>query len=258
MTPTNEATLQHEGAGPLMEDASLAGIGRRSAIDTVRMRIGVAIRLGLLKPGERLPDKEEVALGLSVSPMTARRALASLADDGVVVRLRGRGGGTFVAENPPADILRDLTMPASEFSEIHRLIDRRMLFEAAVGHFAALNATDEQLARLDELTERMAAAPGWAEYHQLDAAFHELVGQASCLGTAVEEYQHSLDELYAFFVPYPIEELRVANRDHAALTAALQSGDVVAAAAISRKHVETLHRTMVVGLLAEGPEDVHE
>ncbi|MCH6472332.1 FadR/GntR family transcriptional regulator [Sinomonas terrae] len=235
----------------LIDDASLTGIERRSAIDAVRMRIGVAIRLGLLKPGERLPDKEEVALGLSVSPMTARRALASLADDGVVVRLRGRGGGTFVAEDPPAEVLRGLTMPASEFSQIHRLIDRRMLFETSVGHFAALNASEEQLWELEALTARMAATSGWAEYHQADAAFHELVGQASGLGAAVEEYQHSLDELYAFFVPYPIEQLHVANRDHAALTEAFHAKDAVAAAAVSRKHVETLHRTMVVGLLTE-------
>jgi DNA-binding GntR family transcriptional regulator len=71
---------------------------RRSAMDAVRMRIGMAISLGLLKPGERLPDQEDVALGLSVSPITARRALASLAEQGVVVRRRGRAGGTFVAD----------------------------------------------------------------------------------------------------------------------------------------------------------------
>ena len=71
---------------------ALAGIDRRSAIDAVRLRIGMAISLGLLKPGERLPDQEDVALGLSVSPITARRALASLAEQGVVVRRRGRAG----------------------------------------------------------------------------------------------------------------------------------------------------------------------
>jgi DNA-binding GntR family transcriptional regulator len=77
------------------------------------------------------------------------------------------------------------------------------------------------------------------------------VAEASALGAATEEYRHSLEELYAFFVPYPIQDLHVANRDHAELTAALREGDVVAAAAVSRRHVETLHRTMVVGLLAE-------
>ena len=70
----------------------MPGMERRSAMDAVRMRIGMAISLGLLKPGERLPDQEDVALGLSVSPITARRALASLAEQGVVVRRRGRAG----------------------------------------------------------------------------------------------------------------------------------------------------------------------
>ena len=77
-------------------------------MDAVRLRIGMAISLGLLKPGERLPDQQDVALGLSVSPITARRALASLAEQGVVVRRRGRGGGTFVADNPPRRSSRSL------------------------------------------------------------------------------------------------------------------------------------------------------
>lgn len=248
--PDSAIALPDSGV-PLIDDASLARIGRRSAIDAVRMRIGMAIRLGLLKPGERLPDKDDVALGLSVSPMTARRALASLADDGVLVRLRGRGGGTFVAEEPPGEVLRSLTMAPAEVTEVHRLIDRRMLQETAVAHFAALHASGEQLAELEALTARMAGATGWAEYHQCDAAFHELVAEAAGLGSAAEEYRHSLEELYAFFVPYPIEDLHLANRDHAALTAAVRAGDVVTAAAVSRRHVETLHRTMVVGLLAE-------
>lgn len=242
------------GPGPdvsLMEEAPLAGIARRSAIEAVRMRIGTAIRLGLLRPGERLPDKDDVALGLSVSPMTARRALASLADDGVVVRLRGRRGGTFVAENPPQQVLRSLTMPTSEFAEVHRLIDRRMLFETSVAHYAALNATQGQLSELAALTRRMAATTSWAEYHQYDAAFHHLVAEASALGRAVEEYSHALDELYAFFVPYPVDQLHLSNEDHVALTEALRAADAVAAADISRRHVETLHRTMVVGLLED-------
>lgn len=54
----------------------------------------MAVSLGLLKPGERLPDQEYVALALSVSPVTARRALTSLAEQGVVVRRRG-GGESF-------------------------------------------------------------------------------------------------------------------------------------------------------------------
>ena len=128
------------------------------AIDAVRLRIGMAISLGLLGPGERLPDQSELALGLSVSPITARRALTSLAEQGVVVRRRGRGGGTFVADHPPAAVLRNLVAGPGESVEVHRLVDQRLLLECAVTHFAALNATPEQLDELERLTARMAAA----------------------------------------------------------------------------------------------------
>lgn len=237
-----------EDASPI-DDAALAGIDRRSAIDAVRLRIGTAILLGLLKPGERLPDQHEVALGLSVSAITARRALTSLADEGIVVRRRGRSGGTFVADEPPADALKQLAASPSEFGHIHRLVDRRMLAECAVTHFAVLNIGPEQLAELDRLTEDMAAANSWSEYHQTDERFHRLVARASGLGTAMDAYNDVLTDLFEYFIPYPIDRLHVSNQDHIELVRALRDGQVEAAVEVSRRHVDTLHRTMFMGLV---------
>lgn len=143
-------------------------------MDVVRMRIGMAISLGLLKPGDRLPDQEDVALGLSVSPITARRALASLAEQGVVVRRRGRAGGTFVADSPRRDVLAELSASPAESHAVNRLVDRRLLFECAVTHYAALKATTSQLDELDRLTRDMAT--DWSVYHQADERFHQLGG----------------------------------------------------------------------------------
>ena len=237
------------GAGvPAMDSAALAGFDRRSAIDAVRLRIGMAISLGLLKPGERLPDQQEVALGLSVSPITARRALASLAEQGVVVRRRGRGGGTFVADEPPQQVLRELAASPTESQAVHRLVDRRLLFECAVTHYAAANASVEQLEELERLTAEMAATTNWSDYHQADERFHRLVAEASGMGSAVDTYNETLAELYAYFIPYPIALLHQSNRDHIALVASLKAGDVAAAVDVSRKHVDILHRTMFMGL----------
>lgn len=226
----------------------LPSADRRSAIDAVRLRIGVAISLGLLKPGERLPDQEDVALGLSVSPITARRALASLAEKGVVVRRRGRTGGTFVADEPPADVLAELTASPAESRAVNLLVDQRLLFECAVTHYAAVNATTEQLNELERLTHDMAESSDWARYHQADERFHQLVGTASCLGSAVEAYHQTLAKLYGYFIPYPIERLHESNRDHIALVAALRAGDIQHAVEISRNHVDILHRSMFMGL----------
>ncbi|NKX49646.1 FadR family transcriptional regulator [Arthrobacter deserti] len=243
-----------EGAGSSpIGAAALSGFDRRSAIDAVRLRIGMAISLGLLKPGERLPDQHEVALGLSVSAITARRALASLAEQGVLVRRRGRAGGTFVADEPPLEVLRELTASPAESQQVHRLVDRRLLFECAVTHYAAVHVTAAQLEELEQLTAEMAASTNWSDYHQADERFHQLVAAASGLGTAVEAYNETLAELYAYFIPYPIEQLHRSNRDHMALVAALQAGDAAAAVEVSRRHVDILHRTMFMGLAAAAP-----
>lgn len=237
-------------------DGVLGGLERRNAIDAVRLRIGMAISLGMLQPGERLPDQEEVARGLSVSPITARRALTSLAEDGVLVRRRGRNGGTFVADQPSTEALRQLVVPAAETVEVHSLIDRRLLMECALAHFAALRATAEQIRHLDELTRRMAEAESWSVYHQVDDEFHRSVAEAAAVGTSTAEYLGVLEQLYGYFIPYPIDQLHVSNHDHVGLVGALTARDCEAAVNVSHQHVDRLHRTMFVGLLeAHQPGD---
>ena len=83
----------------------------------------------------------------------------------------------------------------------------------------------------------MAEATDWSYYHRMDEQFHQLVGTASCLDSAVEAYHETLAELYDYFIPYPIEKLHKSNQDHIALVAALRAGKVEEAVEVSRKHV---------------------
>src|SRR5215210_3368550 len=64
-------------------------------------RLGTAIRLGLLAPGSRLPAERDLAEELRISRSTLRQALTTLVQSGHLVSVRGRTGGTFVAERPP-------------------------------------------------------------------------------------------------------------------------------------------------------------
>ena len=52
------------------------------------------IAMGVLLPGDRVPSETQLCEQYEVSPMTARRALMTLLDDGLVTASRGRG--TFV------------------------------------------------------------------------------------------------------------------------------------------------------------------
>jgi DNA-binding GntR family transcriptional regulator len=140
---------------------------------------------------------------------------------------------------------------------VNRLVDRRLLFECAVTHYAAVNATAEQLDELEQLTRDMAKSTDWSAYHLADEQFHQLVGTASCLGTAVGVYHETLAELYAYFIPYPIELLHKSNLDHIALVGALRAGKVEEAVEVSRKHVDILHRTMFMGLAQGGSRPSH-
>ncbi|MFD2382322.1 GntR family transcriptional regulator [Paenibacillus xanthanilyticus] len=53
------------------------------------------IALGNLRPGDRIPSEKELAEQFHVSLITTKNALGGLADEGIVVRTKGKG--TFVA-----------------------------------------------------------------------------------------------------------------------------------------------------------------
>ena len=53
---------------------------------------------GEVMPGDKMPREAELATGLGVSRMTLRQSLGSLEKRGVVERIPGRNGGTFIVE----------------------------------------------------------------------------------------------------------------------------------------------------------------
>ena len=75
--------------------------------DDARHRLLDLINSGTLRPGDRLGTERELAARLSVSRSTLRQVLAVLAEGGVVRRVPGRAGGTFVAH---AKVDRDLSV----------------------------------------------------------------------------------------------------------------------------------------------------
>jgi GntR family transcriptional regulator len=76
------------------------------AAEEVRQRLLDQISHGQLRPGERLGAERDLALELGVSRSTVRQALGALEEAGVVRRVPGRGGGTFVRQQK---VERDLS-----------------------------------------------------------------------------------------------------------------------------------------------------
>jgi GntR family transcriptional regulator len=61
------------------------------------------IKSGGWKPGQLIPNEFEVAAEFGVSQGTARKAIDTLAADGLVIRRQGKG--TYVVEHTPAQVL---------------------------------------------------------------------------------------------------------------------------------------------------------
>ena len=236
------------GTSATLDAPVLTGIRRLSALDTVRARIALAVELGLLVPGERLPANPDIAQALGVGEITVRRALVSLCEDGVLERRPGRAGGTLVADPPALGQVREMAVYTDAATEVHELVDHRLALESGLVHLASLRRGEKQLRHLRKLVGAMEKAEGWAEFHALDAEFHLAAAAASGLSPAVKKYADVLDDLYRYYLPYPVEYLRESNREHASLVDALARRDPAEAVRLTCAHVEVLHKTMFVGL----------
>ncbi|MGP9607799.1 MULTISPECIES: FadR/GntR family transcriptional regulator [unclassified Glutamicibacter] len=224
-----------------------AAVTRLTAMETVRARILLSVEHRLLAPGGKLPSTQLIAAGLEVSVITARRGLESLVADGVLERRPGRGGGTFVVQDPPQ--LNDSSVQAFRADEdaVLRLIDQRSLMECAVAAQAALRATEEQCQELEELISQSARAASWHEHHIPDTRFHRLLAEISDL-PEVPTYLAAYEELLKYFVPYPQEKLEAGRGHHRQLVNALRRHDPLEAMSVTQEHVAALREEMFFGL----------
>lgn len=84
----------------------MPGIALGPAAEDIRRRLLDRIGRGQLRTGDRLGAERDLAVALGVSRSTVRQALAALEAAGVVRRVPGRGGGTFVHQKK---VERDLS-----------------------------------------------------------------------------------------------------------------------------------------------------
>jgi GntR family transcriptional repressor for pyruvate dehydrogenase complex len=210
-------------------------------------RLGTAIRLGLLQPASRLPPERDLAEQLRISRSTLRQALTTLVQSGHLVSLRGRGGGTFVAERPPLgqDVAAEVLGEGAR-----AVLDYRVAIETGATVLAAERAAGADLDQLDGLTERMDAATEFEDYRRADVRFH--IGVAEATGSArlvaaMTEVQGQMSDLIAQ-IAHPRQVLTSSNRQHRRLVAALRRTDSAAAVRLVRQHIEGTEH-ILAGLL---------
>lgn len=226
------------------DEALFAPVRSQTAFEETVERLGTAIRLGLLIPGQRLPAERELCQRLGIARSTLRQALTALSQSGHLHAVRGRGGGTFVVDAPP---LTGATSPA----DWREACDARLAVEVGVAVLAAERAEPEALDALDELVLAMDdAAEDYPAYRRADVRFH--IGLAETTGstrlvTAMTEAQGQMSDLIAH-IPHPPEVLEHANGQHARMLAALRVRDAGHAVQLAADHLHGTER-ILAGLL---------
>lgn len=200
-------------------------------------RLGTAIRLGLLGPGDRLPPERELADQFGIARSTLRQALTSLTESGHLTAQRGRGGGTFVSTAPPLAESSGVELAGGHWRE---LLDYRIAIEVGAAVLAAERARPEDLEPLRAQVDAMRGETDFSTYRRSDVFFHLGIAEASRsarLLAAMTEVQGKMSELIAH-IAHPLPVLARSNEQHAALVAALERRDGWAAARVVREHLK--------------------
>jgi GntR family transcriptional repressor for pyruvate dehydrogenase complex len=233
--------------GDAIDAAVFAPVRSQTAFEETLDRLGNAIKLGLLTPGTRLPAERELCEQLGIARSTLRQALTALVQSGHLVAVRGRGGGTFVADSPPV-----IERPTADvLAGWREACDVRMAVELGVAMLAAERAEPAMVPPLEALVAAMdERMDDFAAYRQADVRFHiglaEATGSAKLVSAMTEAQAAMTDVIH--YIAHPREVLAWSNAQHARLVTCLERHDSATAVRVMAEH---LHGTehVLAGLL---------
>lgn len=164
------------------------------------------INNGELKPGARLPSERSLSKMFNVGRPALREALKALSLLGILEN-RHRSG-TFLTENSSQWNIDPLSIMLSvKKGTLLEIFEARASLEVTVAGYAAERRTDEDIAILKNISEKMknlADAPN--EYVKLDQQFHEALAVAAKNGV-VSDLLKKLNRLFfdtrSFLFKYP-------------------------------------------------------
>ncbi|WP_377269401.1 FadR/GntR family transcriptional regulator [Peterkaempfera sp. SMS 1(5)a] len=154
-----------------------------SVTDEAITRIREMIASGRLRPGDRLPREADLAAMLGLSRNSLREAVRALSLIHVLdVR---QGDGTYVTGLEPERLLEAVgfMVELRHGGSLLEVLEVRRMLEPAATATAALRATAEQLAGLEELQRRAEAATTVEELVECDVDFHR--GIVAAAGNSV-------------------------------------------------------------------------
>jgi len=231
-------------------DVTFTAVRKTRVFEGVAQQIQRFIVDGAMKPGDRLPSERELAERFAVSRTSVRDAIRTLEFVGLVVPRQG--DGTVVADVSPEAVVTPLASVLLRKRElIAELLDVRKMIEPALAARAAVHATLEEIAHLEEILRRqrqklLRGEPTVEE----DGEFHYAIALAA-RNTVVWKV---LDVLMQLLHETRARSLQTQGRPqrsfagHRRILAAIKRRDPDAAERAVRRHVEEIESIVLKGL----------
>lgn len=222
---------------PADQQTVLEPIRRERLHESIVAQIQRGIERGELKPGDQLPPERALAEQLQVSRASVREALRSLEPLGVTESRPG--GGTFIRQVSPDDLLRPLAA-LTKAHDLREILEVREILEPSLAALAAERATADDIVELHRILRQQEAKLAAGEsYVEEDTQFHYTVARAAknalvlrMLHVIWDALRGSRDE----WLQSPTRA-RASLDGHRALLRAVEARDHVAARAASTEHL---------------------
>jgi DNA-binding FadR family transcriptional regulator len=237
-----------------VDQTNLGPLKATQLYERIADRIAGEIRMGLLRPGERLPSERDLAQRLAVGRSSVREAIAALQVHGVIETRPG--SGSFVA----ADAVERVQAPGAGAIALPHdasptaLLEARELLEPRVAALAARQGRPDPYA--EELLARMERAADDADggdWNECDRLFHRqiavmtdnpvLVALADHIAAVMDQplWQRLRDESVAV-----TGRAALHAAEHRMIYEAIVGADPEAAAFFATQHIQRVRRYMTL------------
>lgn len=207
-------------------------------------RLTDAIVDGKLAPRTRLPTEQALMRAHGVSRTVVREAIAALRAEGLVETRQG--SGAFVANDPRKRPFRIDLEGMRSIAQVVDVLELRVCVEVEAAGLAAERRTRADLARLRDISRRFSATiDAGGQAIDIDFEFHSAIGSA----TQNPYFSSFLAFLGGIIIPRrsvhldpnrPAEFARYLarlKREHEAIFDAVAAGEISAARAAMRSHL---------------------
>ena len=214
-----------------------------SASASIVLQVREALFDGQLRAGDFLGTEQELAEQFGVSRFPVRDALRTLEAQGIVSVRTGSGGGAFIAE-PNLDVVADAMAVQLQLLQLsdYEVTDAQIALEGYAAEMAAMNATEEDLSRLNGLLDELETlVDDQMGFLDRSVAFHVALADATHSRALAEQIKMLWRMLTNRYSQYATEGSagRVLGR-HRELLRRLQRRDGPAARAMIIEHIEDI------------------